>query len=291
MRKYSFWLAFMLLILAGCKQYGTRASSGFFIPDPSGSSRSTDASEVIYSLQLPTDIAGLFEETGTGFNPDLLIPLERIPLYEDPGRMALLLGAIGVDLSYCRLFERVNESTESYRNLELLGGKLELPGDIFDKSAARLERYIQMPDSLSELISEVYRDVDDHFNEEGQESLASLSLLGGWLEAMHIGVGIYREHNILEMGDRILMQKYALNSLTGLLANHQESLLVRQYIHALDKLKEAFEDVDIRYQQEGFRVDRKEQTFYATVSEITFDPHTLDQICEIITRIREEMIN
>ncbi|MEN8226630.1 MAG: hypothetical protein ABFS38_00640 [Bacteroidota bacterium] len=290
MIRFTFGILSLLILLNACNL--TDASSGKenFIPDPTRSSISTDAFEVIYSLNLPTDIARIFEETGTGFNPDLLLPLDRIPFYENSDQMALLIGALGVDLSYCKLFERVLESTDSYKHIELLANKLELPGEIFEKSSSDLEQYINKPDSLTVLINQVYSDVDSYFMENGQESLASLSLFGGWLEAMYIGVKIYQDKSILEMGDRILQQKYALNNLTGLLANYQESLVVRRYMHPLNKLKDAYEDVDIRYSQAGFIMNQEERTIHASVSKINYEPETLENICQIIIRLREEII-
>jgi hypothetical protein len=92
------------------------------------------------------------------------------------------------------------------------------------------------------------------------------------------------------MSDRILQQKYALNNLTGLLANYQESLLVRRYMHPMNKLKKAYEDVEIRYSPEGFKMSQNTRTFRASVSEINYNPETLENICQIITRAREEMI-
>lgn len=273
-----------------CKQSDTSTGTENFISDPSGTSISTDAFEVIYSLNLPTDIARLFEETGTGFNPDLLLPLDRIPFYENTDQMALLIGALGVDLSYCKLFERVLESADSYKHVELLADKLDLPREIFEKSSSDLEQYINKPDSLTELINQVYSDMDFYFKENDQESLASLSLFGGWLEALYIGVKIYQDKSILEMGDRILQQKYALNNLTGLLANYQESLMVRRYMHPLNKLKNAYEQVDIRYSQDGFKMDREERTIRASVSEIIYEPETLENICQIIIQLRAEII-
>lgn len=273
-----------------CNQSNTRTGTGNFISDPTGTSISTDAFEVIYSLNLPTDIARLFEETGTGFNPDLLLPLDRIPFYENTDQMALLIGALGVDLSYCKLFERVLESADNYKHVELLADKLDLPRDIFEKSSSDLEQYINKPDSLTKLIDQVYSDMDFYFKENDQESLASLSLFGGWLEAMYIGVRIYQDKSILEMGDRILQQKYALNNLTGLLANYQESLMVRRYMHPLNKLKNAYEQVDIRYSQDGFKMNREERTIRASVSEITYEPEILENICQIIIQLRAEII-
>ena len=188
------------------------------------------------------------------------------------------------------MFEMVLESAEYYKQIELFADKLDLPPEIFEKSSTDLEQYISRPDSLTELIDQVYSDVDRYFKESNQESLAFLSLLGGWLETMYIGVSIYQEHSILEMGDRILQQKYALNNLTGLLANYQESLLVRRYMHPINKLKKAYEDVEIRYSPEGFKMSKDDRTFRATVSEIKYEPETLENICQVITRVRAEII-
>ena len=291
MFKNTFWLLTLLFVFIACNQSNSSSSKVEFTPHSDGSSSTANAYEVIYSLYLPTDIVQLFEETGTGFNPDLLLPLDRISFYENPEQMALLMGSLGVDLSYCKLFEMVLESAEYYKQIELLADKLDLPPEIFEKSSTDLEQYINRPDSLTELIDQVYSDVDRYFKESNQESLAFLSLLGGWLETMYIGVRIYQEHSILEMGDRILQQKYALNNLTGLLANYQESLMVRRYMHPINKLKKAYEDVEIRYSQEGFKMSKNDRTFRATVSEIKYEPETLENICQVITRVRAEIID
>lgn len=290
MYRYVFWMISMVILFNACNQSNNSSSNGVFNPDQTGSSISADAFEVIYALSLPMDIAGLFEETGTGFNPDLLLPLDRVPFYENPGQLALLMGALGVDLSYCKLFERVLESADTYKYIELLADKLDLPREIFEKSSADLEQYINKPDSLTKLIDQVYSDVDLYFKENDQSSLASLSLFGGWLEAMYIGVRIYQDKSILEMGDRILQQKYGLNSLTGLLANHQESLMVRRYMHPLNKLKKTYEQVEIKYAQEGFKMDQEEQAFHASVAEMIYEPETLENICQAILQLRAEII-
>ncbi|MCK5135284.1 MAG: hypothetical protein KAR19_05805 [Bacteroidales bacterium] len=290
MFRYAFWMVSLLLLFNACNHPNSISNSGDVFTGSNEPSVKGNASEVIYSLTLPTDISRIFEETGTFFNPELLMPLDRIPLYENPGQMALLIGALGVDLSYCKIFGRVFESAENYKHIELLADKLGLPGEIFEKSAADLEQFVSEPDSLTELINQLYREVDSYFKENNQESLASLSLLGGWLETMYIGVNIYQEKTILEMGDRILQQKYALTSLVCLLGNYQESLVVRRYMHPLIKLKEAYEQVEIRYSQDGFQMNQEERMFHASVSEITYEPETLDNICQMILQIRKEII-
>jgi hypothetical protein len=249
-----------------------------------------EAFEVIYALSLPTDITRLFEETGTGFDPGLLIPLDRIALFEHPGKMALLMGGLGVDMSYCRLFGMGLEAARCYEQAELLAGRLGLPAEIFDYSDIQLEQYMDQPDSLAGLITGIYTDIDAYFRISGQESMASLSLLGGWMEAMYIGVNIYQNRGIVEMGDRILHQKYALNSLTGLLANYQESLMVRKYMHHLNKLSHLYDDVDIRYAPDGFSMERERRLFRASHSEISCSPENMERICRLVVELRSELV-
>ena len=290
MLKKACWTVSVLLLIIACNRSGPPSSDNDFIQDPQYDSVAQDAIGVIYSLQLPTDINEIFEKTGTGFNPDFTIPLKRISLYEYPGQMALLIGALGVDLSYCKLFERKVESSEYYKNIELLANNLDLPREIFEKSADELQWYVNNPDSLTGLIDQIYTEVNAYFRNQNQESLAYLTLLGGWLEALYIGVRIYQDKSIIEMGDRILQQKYALNSLTGLLANYQESLVIRKYMHPLNQLKETFHGVEIKYSKDGFKLDQPNKTFYATSVEITYEPETLQEICSMILQIREQII-
>ena len=290
MFRTTFLLVALVILFNACNRPGASSGKEIFIPDSEGPSISADAIEVIYSLYLPTDIDQIFEETGTSFNPEFLIPLDIITLIENPGQLALLMGSLGIDLSYCKLFERDLESADCYKQIELLADKLGLPREIFEKPSGDLERYVNIPDSLTIFIDQVYSDADRYFKENDNESLATLSLVGGWLEAMYIGVRIFQDKSILEMGDRILYQKYSLNSLTGLLANYQESLMVRTYMHSLSKLKEAFKQVDIRYSQEGFKMNQEERSLHASAAKITYEPETLEHICQIIIQLREESL-
>ena len=291
MLKKACWTASMLILIISCNRSGPPSAGNDFIQDPQYDADAQEAIGVIYSMQLPTDIIEIFEKTGTGFSPDFTIPLNRISLYEYPGQMALLLGALGVDLSYCKLFGRKVESSDYYKNIELLANNLDLPRELFEKSSNELQWYVNNPDSLTGLIDHIFTEVDTYFRDQNQESLVYLTLLGGWLEAMYIGVRIYQDKSIIEMGERILQQKYALNSLLGLLANYQESLVIRKYMPPLNQLKEIFREVEIKYSKEGFKLDQQNKMFYANSVDIAYKQETLDEICGMILNIREQIIN
>jgi hypothetical protein len=277
-------------IFYGCNPSGSQQTTTDFISDPNNQSSFTSRGEIVYALKIPTDIVSFFEKTGTGFDPGIICPLEKIPMYDNPEHLALLLGVLGVDLSYCSLFERISESSEYYRHIEMLANKLELPSEIFDDSPGEHRSYLENPDSLKNQIFRIYTDMDNHFRENNQLSLASLSLLGGWLETMYIGVEIYKDKSVLEMGDRILQQKYSLNSLSGILNNQQESLMIRRYMHTVNKLKDVYEQVDIRYEPEDFEMDSNHQIFHGTLADIEYEPQTLEEICRIIIQLRGDIL-
>jgi hypothetical protein len=290
MLRFAFRAFILSLVLFGCNPQNPQPGENDFIADPDHPSSLIEEGEIIYSLNIPTDIVSFFEETGTGFDPSVTCPLERIPMYENPEHIAILLGVLGVDLSYCTLFERVAESAEYYNHIDLLADKLELPEEILDNSPLHDQSNLDDVDSLRNLIDQIYSEMDAYFKKRGQSSLASLSLLGGWVETMYIGVSIYKDKEILEMGDRILQQKYSLNSLSGLLASEQESLMIRRYMHSVNKLKEVYNEVDIRYETEGFEMDSTEQAFHARVAEISYAPETLEKICRMVIQLREDIL-
>jgi len=290
MFRHVFRALILSFFLYACNPSGSQSGESDFIADSKYPASFSQDGEIVYALKIPTDIINFFEETGTGFDPEITCPLLKIPLYENPEHIALLLGILGVDLSYCTLFERLNESAEYYRHIEILSDKLDLPREIFEDSPGEQRSNLENHDSLKKQIYEIYTEMDNHFQESEQLSLASLSLLGGWLETMYIGVVIYKDKNVLEMGDRILQQKYSLNSLSGILANQQESLMVRRYMHTVNKLKAVYDKVDIRYETESFEMDSGQQAFHANVAEITYETESLEEICRIILQLREDML-
>ncbi|PID91672.1 MAG: hypothetical protein CSA96_06935 [Bacteroidetes bacterium] len=288
MPKSYYWIAALFLTVLSCRHAGNSEQEDY-IPE-TDRSKTREAIDVIYAMNLPTDVVSLFEKTGTGFNAALLIHSENVAVYEAPEQMALLLGALGVDLSYCKLYGQAEHAAGLYRHIEMLAERLQIPEDVFTRTRNDIEAIIEKPDSMTSMITEIYSSADAHFKSVGQEALASLSLLGGWLEAMYIGVNIYQDKKILEVGDRILHQKYALTSLLGLLNNYQESLFIRQYVHDLEKLRSLFNEVEILYASDNFDMEAGENSFRAQNAVLRYSPETLAEICSSVLGLRNKIM-
>ncbi len=247
--------------------------------------------EVIYSMDLPTDLTELFNRSGTNYDPSIPAPVEDITLYTDLEQIAIMLGIYGVDLTYAKLMGQRIAAAQYYSALKTLSDKAGIPVTIFEKSASQLEKYFNNEDSLAAIVDHIFRETDRYFRQNGQENLAALSLAGGWTEAMYIGTRIFEadsgNHLMAEM---LLQQKYSLNSIYTILSNHQESLTVKEFLLMLKRLRKVFNHVEIRYRKEGFNLDTTRRKIQTVHTHIRYSENTMNHLLKTLPLIRENLI-
>lgn len=290
MNRLTLAAACLFFMLSGCNSK-TEPASEEFSSSAMSEKELTEVREIIYSMYLPTDLADILERSGANFDPSLPAPVDDIQLYDDPEQMAIMLGVYGVDLSYMKILDQPMVAAEYFNTLKLLAGRVGLPESIFDHSSRRLERNLGSQDSLSATIHQIYRETDEYFRKNGKRDLMALSLLGGWIEALYIGSGIYAsEPGSVSMAENILQQKFSLNSVISVLSEHQESLLVSRCLLMLKRLRKEYNDVQIMYEKEGFSVDTTQKRILSRHAHIRYDEKTLERINTLIGQIRQELI-
>ncbi|MFZ5942032.1 MAG: hypothetical protein ACOYXB_15800 [Bacteroidota bacterium] len=277
------------LLIFSCSPRGSEKTGETFFNEDSVK-MINEASEVIYSLSLPTDMSYLLEKSGFNFMPELLSSTENASRYTDTSQIAVILGIYGVDLSYAKIYNQAATVADYYNMLKVLSNRLGVPETIFSSSRTALENAFNNPDSLTSVIKNIYQQTDGYFRSTGQDYLASVSLMGGWIEAMYIGVNLYQTNGSREMRERILQQQFALSNMISLLSNYHNDEAVTGYLLMLKKLRAQFDKIEIRYAKEGFSVDTVGHKFQSTGAVIKYDPATVDQICRIIIQIRNELI-
>jgi len=279
----------VVILLSGCNQKPAPVQEQFEYKELSTENK--EIREVLYSMYLPTDMAEIFERSGTNYDPSIPASLDDITLYQDPEQVALLLGIYGVDLTYMKLLSQSGPASGYYNAIETLSGRLGIPEQIFRESSGQLEKYFNDEDSLVAVIENIYRETDLYFRENDQENLAALSLVGGWVEAMYIGVKIFQaDSGNQAMAEKILQQKFSLNSIYTILSNHQESLSVKETLLMLRKLRKVYEDVEIKFQKEGFSVDTTQKKIQTYNAHIRYDRGTMEALVRIIPQIRQALI-
>ncbi len=278
-----------IILLSACNNQPAPVEEEFVVEQ--SVKESTEVKEVIYSMYLPTDMTDLFDKSGSNFNPEMPAPVNTLPLYTNPEQIAVMLGIFGVDLSYMKILQQKAMAAEYYTAIKVLAANLELPDKIFEASSKKLEKNLGNQDSLAAVIESVYAETDQFFRESGNDNLASISLLGGWVEAMYIGVSIYEsEQGNKAMAHKLLQQKFTLNSIYSILSNHQESLRVTSYLLMMKRLRKEFSKVEIRYPIEGFSVDTTQKRIQTANAQILYDPSTLTEINRLVVQMRDELI-
>lgn len=289
MNRIFFLGLFVIILLSACKNQTVQPEEDF-VAEPNVK-ESAEVKEVIYSMYLPTDMADLFEKAGNNFNPDVPAPVNTLPLYTNHEQIAVMLGIFGVDLSYMKILQQKALAAEYYSAIKVMASSLEIPNKIFEESSKNLEKNLENQDSLAAVIERVYGDTDRFFRESGKDNLASISLLGGWVEAMYIGVSIYEsEEGNKAMAHKLLQQKFTLNSIYSILSNHQESLRVTSYLLMLKRLRKEYNKVEIRYPIEGFSVDTTQKRIQTANAQINYEPNTLTEINRLVVQMRDELI-
>lgn len=247
--------------------------------------------EVLYSMYLPTDMTEIFNRSGSNYDSGIPVSIDDITLFQEKEDIAVMLGMLGVDITYMKMLDQSTLAAEYYNAMHTLAMKTELPPDIFERASERVETYFSSNDTLPAVIEEIYRESDDYYKKNGDDNLAALALLGGWVEAMYVGAQIYdSSEGNTDLAEKLLQQKFSLNSIYTLLSNHQESLHMKSYLLMLRKLRKVYDQVEIRFSKEGFSVDTTQKKLQGYEARILYEESTLEELISTIRLVRAELI-
>ncbi len=286
-----FWGLGFLFLFTNCTQNPEPEKESLVSESSLEVADSKELKEIFYNMYLPDEMSRLFERVGANFYPDVINQTDDFSRYSEKNDIAIALGTYGVDLSYARLYDQTYIVAKYLTSIQLLSRKFGIPEEYFDDLFNNFEHSISNSDSVTQFTSELYQRTDTYLKESGQNSYAALIVMGGWVEALYIACKIleYNTNNI-EIMDRIAEQKYSLNSLLSLLNNYQDDIQIAENILLLKKLKRSFDKFDIFYEQENFVLDTINKTISTSGYESSLSPEIVNEISEIISEIRTEII-
>ncbi|HYX05380.1 MAG TPA: hypothetical protein VE912_01475 [Bacteroidales bacterium] len=203
---------------------------------------------IFYNMYLSVEMSSLFKNVGVGYEPKYMNPVSRTGDYIMSPKKALNLGVYAVDLSYSKVFEQYDKAGKYLASMHQLSEELGIPSDEFYNTTNRIEKNITNKDSLYKIANEIYTTTDNYLKENDREGAASLIILGGWIEAMHIATAIVADGTTdPAFLDRITEQKHSLQDLIDLLENYSSNETVAGYLDQLKKLQPDFSTLTIDY--------------------------------------------
>lgn len=196
--------------------------------DSTQTARAKKTKNIFHNIPSPMETAALLKKAGAEYDKNILNDVMHVDNYTAASKQALNLGIYGADLSYASVYNNTHESLLYTNCAQKLAKRLDVT-EAFNQSVFdRMEKNQQDRDSLLNIVSETYWNMDGYLKENKRAHLSALMIAGGWVEGLYIATQVCKQHDSPELRQRIAEQKLPLNNLLELIATYspEEPLLV-----------------------------------------------------------------
>ena len=246
---------------------------------------------VEHRLPTPNQFFEFVKKVGGESREDLLNPIENMPSYHTEEKKALNFGVYFADLAYMNNFE-INANSYSYlKGLSGLAENLNISKIFNEELVAGMQANSENADSLQIYSSKTYQSAYSYLEDNNKRDVLSYMLAGGWVESMHIAIGIageYSEEN--QMIQQIADQNVVLESIyEHMLISSQENESLVEMAMKLEELKGIFDANKSAEKTKATTGDNGKVTFGGG-SDVILDKAAFGTIVEKIAEIRSEII-
>lgn len=248
--------------------------------------------QIFYNVPSPIEMAQMTKNAGMQFNPELMNPTENKQYYLDQTSQALNLGVYGADLSYARIFDQVQQSVNYLAVIKELTEALQIPQDENTFAFDKLEKHLQNRDTLLNIITEIYGDMDIYLKENNRSIVAAMIITGGWIEGNYLALNsMNQEKPNNEVLRRVAEQKLSLESLIQLVKPHiRKEHKSEEVMTELQELYTLYQDVTVETENTDIETDQsKGKTTIKGKTTVEMDQETLKSIHSFTTELRNKI--
>lgn len=205
------------------------------------------AKQIFYSLPSPLETAMLIKNAGASYNEDLLNSVDKTSDYTTNKSMALNLGIYTTDLSFASLFDQTQTSIRYMNAAKRMADGLGILDAIDNNTIEMLEENINNRDRIMDIISETFMNSSSFLTENERPALASIVLVGGWVEGLYIASNLVGDANINgnKLVERIVDQKLSFDIVMQLLEDNKDNIDVAEILSDIGDLKATFDKIII----------------------------------------------
>jgi hypothetical protein len=207
-----------------------------------------EAEKIFYSLPSPLESAMLIKSTGAKFDADLLNPTDNISRYTTNKAMALNLGIYTCDLSFSSLYDQTQLVIDYMSAAQNMADGLGILDAINSETIDRLEENVNNREVIMDIVSETFLNSNSYLEENEQPAIASIVLVGGWLEGLYIATqlvddGVGFDGN--KLVGRVIDQKLSVGIMIKLLEDNNQHPAVDPIIVQMRELQLIFDKIKI----------------------------------------------
>ena len=235
----------------------------------------------------------LVRNAGVSFNCNLLNSLENNQNYTSSFDKCVNLGVYGADLAYMSIYEQAPLIVSLFSVIKSLSNDLDLTSAFSKELVERIENNVNDKDSLMNIVSGAYRDMDVYMKETQRQREGALVLAGGWIESMYILSQLTVESKSEALAQRIGESRQPLDNLIKILSPYyHDAPEIESLLDELVELADIFAGVESQYTYVVPEIDaEKKMTIVKSVTKITISDDVLSEIAEKVSVIRESIIN
>jgi hypothetical protein len=242
----------------------------------------------IISIPSPTLLATLLLKANIPFNGQAVNPLQNQVNYTSETKKALNLGVYGADLAYVANYEQGQTNSDYFNVIAKLAGELGVLEHLDQTIVSRLNNNINNRDSLMALNATFFHAADKYLKSNERGDLASLVLVGGWVEAIHLS--IEPAYSNAEVRNRVGEQKYSARSIQNLI-NRQTDPSLDPIKENVTKLVELLSALESSYKYQKPITDSKDRiTYFTSKTSILVSDQELADIKEQVQTLRTLII-
>ncbi len=247
--------------------------------------RMKELEKIFFSIPSPVEMSSLIKQNGYQFDQGKLVATANVDKYTGESRQAVMLGIYGADLSYTAIFDQKQLTTEYFAAAQKLARQMDADGTITPELLERLEKNQANRDSMLNIISEAYSDLNGYLKEKDRVEVSAMVVAGGWLEALYLSTQYSGDGNSA-MRQRIAEQKYSLNNLMGYLEKFGDTPSLQELKTDLGRLQDAYGAVAENKGKTSTSKDESGKMVIGTTSTITMDDAALSKIATLAGEIR-----
>lgn len=252
------------------------------------------AKQIFYSLPSPLETAMLIKNAGASYNEDLLNSVDKTSDYTTNKSMALNLGIYTTDLSFASLFDQTQTSIRYMNAAKRMADGLGILDAIDNNTIEMLEENINNRDRIMDIISETFMNSSSFLTENERPALASIVLVGGWVEGLYIASNLVGDANINgnKLVERIIDQKLSFDIVMQLLEDNKDNIDVAEILSDIGDLKATFDKIIITTTSiQAVPDEESNVTLLKSESTVDITPEVFRELQEKVNILRSNFVS
>ena len=258
-----YYIPFVFLAFLSCGEFEEKSSSMDDTADVSADQNQNiniELENTIFSIPSPLQIAMELSDSNSSFSSALLHQTEKFENYSSSFDKSMMLGIYGTDLAYCSVNELSGKSMSYFSTMKKLADELNIGFAINESLVERFSTHIDDKDSVLVIASEAYVKVDEYLKENDNQDLATMVLLGGWIESMYIQSTTLQSDSTTENQLKLAHHKYALNHFITLLEKVGTGDHYWELQSMLGDIKKLYDEIPTTYEFKPSTTEATSQT-------------------------------